>query len=121
LKFSSHVRYVPHGVAPFAQLFTVPSTATPCGSADVCSSGCPAAGPVISIGVFTVIRRALRLRTTDHWPCRSSISHTATPWAFCDRSTVSAAAQSGSASNMIVLSTASWFTTSKPRLADSGK
>ena len=58
MKFSSHVRYVPHGVKPIAQLLNVPSTAVPVGSAAVCSSGWPAAGPVMVIGVVAVMRRA---------------------------------------------------------------
>ena len=46
LKFSSPDSTVPHGVTPPAQLFWVPSTHRPVGSAAVLSSAEPAAGPV---------------------------------------------------------------------------
>jgi hypothetical protein len=55
--FSSPVKNVPHGVTPPAQLFSVPRTCVPVGSAWVRMSGCPAAGPRIAIGVAPVIRR----------------------------------------------------------------
>src|SRR6476620_749789 len=71
LKFSSHVRYVCHGVDPIAQLFKVPRTLVPVVSAVVRSRGSPAAGPAMFIGVMPVIRRANgEGRTTSHSPLR---------------------------------------------------
>jgi hypothetical protein len=60
LKFSSPLSTVPHGVTPPAQLFSEPSTRRPVPSAEVRSSGSPAAGPVSSIAVVAVVRRLKR-------------------------------------------------------------
>ena len=50
-----------------AQLFKVPSTSLPVGSALVFSRASPAAGPPILIGVWPVMRRAyFDGRTTRH-------------------------------------------------------
>jgi hypothetical protein len=57
LKFSSPDRTVPHGVTPPAQLFCVPSTRLPVGSADVRRYVDPAAGPCTVNGVVSVMRR----------------------------------------------------------------
>ncbi len=57
LKFSSPESTVPHGVVPPEQLFMVPSTRRPVGSAAVLSRSEPAAGPSIRKGVVSVIRR----------------------------------------------------------------
>ena len=48
---------MPQGVVPPAQLPTVPSTRRPVGSALVCSSRWPAAGPSTANGVVAVMRR----------------------------------------------------------------
>jgi len=58
LKFSSPCSVVPQGVSPPAQLFSVPSTLVPVGSAAVVSSGDPAAGPV-SLKTDCAVRRRL--------------------------------------------------------------
>jgi hypothetical protein len=50
MKFSSPDRYVPHGVRLAAQLFSVPSTRVPAGSAPVFIIAWPAAGPRTSNG-----------------------------------------------------------------------
>ncbi len=52
-----------------AQLFSVPNTMLPVGSALVFNRSSPAAGPPIAIGVCAVIRRPyLDGRTTCHLP-----------------------------------------------------
>jgi hypothetical protein len=56
-QFSSPERKVPQGVLPEAQLFSVPSTRRPPGSAAVFISACPAAGPPMANGVVAVMRR----------------------------------------------------------------
>jgi hypothetical protein len=53
----SAVSTVPQGVRPPPQLLRVPSTVRPAGSSAVCSSGWPASGPLISMGVVPVMRR----------------------------------------------------------------
>ena len=69
---------------PLAQLFSVPSTRRPPGSAAVRSSAWPAAGPRTSIGVFAVTRRAHGLgRTSSQRPFFCSTSTTETPCAAC--------------------------------------
>src|SRR6476620_5274154 len=57
LKFSSPDSTVPHGVTPPEQLFSVPSTFVPVGSADVFRKSLPAAGPVTTNSVVAVMRR----------------------------------------------------------------
>jgi hypothetical protein len=83
LKFSSQVSHVPQGVVPPAQLFIMPSTRRPAVSADVFIRSCPAAGPVMSMGLSRVMRRAyFECGTTDHLPLRFlAISITDPPWA----------------------------------------
>src|SRR5699024_3744759 len=56
-KFSSPERKVPHGVMPPEQLFRVPPTFLPLGSALVLTSSWPAATPRISKLVSPVMRR----------------------------------------------------------------
>ena len=55
--FSSPESTVDHGVVPPAQLFSVPSTVRPSGSALVRTSGSPATGPASRKGVVAVTRR----------------------------------------------------------------
>jgi hypothetical protein len=56
-QFSSQVRYVPHGVYPFAQLFTVPRVRDPSGENRVTMLACCDSGPDITISVLVVMRR----------------------------------------------------------------
>jgi hypothetical protein len=67
-KFSSPESTVPHGVTPPEQLFCVPRTVRPDGSADVLRNFEPAAGPRTSKIVSSVIRRPYRLGTTSRPP-----------------------------------------------------
>src|SRR5687767_2462531 len=83
--FSSPERIVPHGVRPPEQLFMVPKTLRPLGSAGVLRYFEPAAGPRTSNSVVMVIRRLyfgssltssrlvrrLRSTTTTECPCAS--------------------------------------------------
>jgi len=57
LKFSSPESTVPQGVNPPEQLFSVPVTVRPVGSAAVFNDALPAAGPVTANGVSAVMRR----------------------------------------------------------------
>jgi hypothetical protein len=112
---------VPHGVIPPAQLFSVPRTRRPSGSALVRAYSEPATGPVSSIVVIAVIRRLrLPFPTGSQLPESSSrrISTTEMPWAiiamrFC--SAVVGASSSATPENMSCSSVYSWFTTSSAR------
>ena len=63
LKFSSPVSQVPQGVMPPEQLFSVPRTRSPDGSAFVRSARPPAAGPVSRNSDVAVNRRLRRWST----------------------------------------------------------
>src|SRR6185503_6008366 len=91
VKFSSHERYVPQGVYPFAQFWNVPFTIVPVGSCAVLINGCPAAGPLIRNGVSAVILRPyLESRTVRQRVPSHRISNTPSPCAFFDFCTFSA-------------------------------
>ena len=79
LKFSSQVSQVPQGVLPPAQLFSVPNTFRPVGSAEVLSKSCPAAGPEKTMGVLTEMRRAYLLSPTTFHPAPSRAISTTEP------------------------------------------
>src|SRR5690606_26773856 len=88
---SSQVRYVPQGVKPLAQLFSVPRTTVPFGSALVFIRAWPEAGPLIRIGVLPVMRRLyFELRTISHLLRCWRMWITEAPCAFCAFSTLSA-------------------------------
>ena len=76
---------------PIAQLLNVPRTAVPVGSAAVCRSAWPAAGPVKVMGVLAVMRRAkAEGRFTSHWPPTFWISMIDTPCAAWDLAVLAA-------------------------------
>ncbi len=102
---------------PLAQLFSVPSTVRPSGSAAVRISGWPAAGPPIANGVDAVNRRAYRLgRTGSQRPSpRRATSTTDTPCAACALRTFAAFQVFSPSGCSRPSSTYSWFITSSPR------
>ncbi|MBB5111122.1 hypothetical protein FHU28_000961 [Micromonospora echinospora] len=123
MKFSSPESTVPHGVTPPAQLFNVPMTVRPFGSAAVRSQADPAAGPVSSNFVASAVTRRLYSRrprrTGCHCPVFSTRSSSATDMpcaAIATRtcSTVSASwlVKPGNIRSSLVYS---WFTTSSAR------
>jgi hypothetical protein len=100
---------------PLAQLFSVPSTVRPSGSASVFISTCPAAGPLTAIGVLAVYRRAyFDGRTISQRPSFRATSITATPWAACALRTFSAVQLFLPSGNSSPSSVYSWFITSSP-------
>ena len=105
---------------PAAQLFSVPSTVRPAGSAAVRISAWPAAGPPTANGVLAVKRRAWRDGRTScqpvslPWSTRA-ISITETPCAACALRTFSADQSASPPGCSRPSSVYSWFITSRPR------
>ena len=105
---------------PLAQLFSVPSGRRPVASAAVRSRAWPAAGPLNSMGVRDVMRRAQgEGRTTSHLPPLSATSMTETPWAAWALRTFSALQVLRPSRCSKPSSTYSWFITSRPLLLPS--
>ena len=115
LKFSSPESTVPHGVCPPAQLFSVPSTRVPVGSAVVRVRG-PTAGPRSSNGVVAVMRRLYEPMTGSRPPSpgRLASSTTVRPWAAHAISTCSRVGFAESyPRNMVGSVVYSWLTVSR--------
>jgi hypothetical protein len=121
LKFCSPCSVVPHGVDPPAQLFSVPSTVVPVGSAKVRTYSEPAAGPESRMGVVAVIRRfRLRRSAWRHRPerptrCSSSTEMPRAAMAICFCASVVGAASDATPGNISCSSVYSWLTTSSAR------
>ena len=115
---------MPHGVTPPAQLFSVPTTVRPFGSAAVRSQAEPAAGPVSSNFVPSAVTRRLYGRrpwpTGRHCPVPSTRSSSTTdmPCAAiavrsCSTVRLSRPVKPGNIRSSLVYS---WLTTSSARL-----
>ena len=102
---------------PLAQLFKVPSTRVPVGSAAVRIMGWPAAGPPTAKGVSIVTRRAWREgRTMDQTPRFISTSITDSPCAIWLLRTFSAVQGVMPPTCSSPSSVYSWFMASRPRV-----